>query len=133
MGDLPDVYKPTKRRSMTAKRRLKLFLEHKAVCCLCQGKIDGAREKWIVEHLTPLADGGLDEDDNCRPAHEKCAKKKTSGEATTRSRHRKAAQTHFGAKEKKGFTTNRAGKFKRKMDGTVVCRTTGKVVGGGKE
>ena len=101
MADLPDVYTPTKRKNMTAKRRLKVFLESEGRCCLCGATIDGVREKWIVEHLTPLADGGLDEEANMAPAHEKCAKSKTSGEAKTRKRHRRASQNHFGAKEKK--------------------------------
>ncbi len=130
MSDLPkDIYTPTKRRSMTSKRRMGIFMAHEGSCCICGGKIDGTRDKWIIEHLTPLADGGEDCDDNCAPAHEACARPKTSKEASTRSRHRKAAERHYGAKERTSFATNRAGKYKRRLDGTVVCRATGKIIG----
>lgn len=122
-SDLPtDIFTPTPRRNMTAKRRLKIFLAHNSVCCLCKQPIDGTRSRWIVEHLTPLADGGEDVDENCAPAHETCAKPKTKKEAGDRSRMRKSAEARFGAKERKGFATNRIGKWKKKMDGSVVRR-----------
>ena len=128
--DLPDVYTPTKRKALTPKQRLKMFLQHEGVCVICKGRIDGVRERWIDEHIIALADGGTNDLENRGPAHEKCARKKTSSEAGTRSRHRKAAERHLGAKGSGGFATNRGGKYKRKMDGTLVCRATGKIIGG---
>lgn len=128
--DLPDVYTPTPRKSFTAKQRLKVFLEKGGQCCICGGQIDGSRETWILEHVTALADGGTNDPSNLALSHENCAKGKTSGEASTRKRHRKAAERHFGAKQKTGFRTNKSGPYKKLMDGTVVCRKTGKPIKG---
>lgn len=131
MSDLPkDIYTPTKRKQFTAKQRLKVFMEHAGKCCICGGTINGTHEAWILEHIVPLADGGTNELDNMAPSHETCAKGKTSAEAGTRKRHRRAAQAHFGAKRRTGFKTNKAGPYKKLMDGTVVCRKTGKPIKG---
>jgi 5-methylcytosine-specific restriction protein A len=43
------------------------------VCVLCERKIDGVRERWIVEHIRALELGGPDDLDNMGPAHEACA------------------------------------------------------------
>lgn len=67
----------THRRSMSPTRRLRIWEAHKGVCIICSLPIDGAREKWIVEHIRALALGGADEDANCGPAHASCADQKT--------------------------------------------------------
>jgi hypothetical protein len=46
----------TKRKAMTPQMRLKVWENHKGICALCSGKIDGVRERWIVEHLRGLAE-----------------------------------------------------------------------------
>lgn len=131
--ELPDLT-PTKRKKMTAKRAMKIYLDAKGICCLCQTQIDGTRETWIIEHVLALADGGLDTESNMAPAHAKCAKKKTSKEATERAKHRRAAEKAHGADKAaaafegkakmkgRGFQTNRNSPFKKKMDGSVVRR-----------
>lgn len=130
---IPDVYIQGKRKALTPKRRLELFIERQGSCVECGGPIDATKDRWIVEHLIPIADHQSDEDanawDNLGVTHDKCAREKTSREAKSRTKLRKAALSHYGAKQKDGFNTNRSGKFKRKMDGTVVCRETGKVIG----
>lgn len=119
-----DIYTGTKRKPLTPKQKLKLFVDKGGVCCLCGGKIDSVRDAWD-EHVIPLIDGGGNEIENRDVAHAKCAQGKTSKEASSRSRLRKAGQRHFGAKKKaKGapMPGTKASGWKKKMDGSWVKR-----------
>lgn len=90
----------TKRRAMTPARRLRIFEEHKGVCVLCDTRIDGVREPWIVEHLTCLGLGGADEDKNCGPAHETCRRDKDKLDVAAIAKAKRIKQRHVGIKAK---------------------------------
>ena len=98
MSDLPTPYTVTPRKPLTAKQRLQQFIDHKGRCCLCGATIDGVRERWIDEHELSLWLEGGNELENRGVAHERCAKVKTSKEATQRARGRNFAERHLGAK-----------------------------------
>ena len=82
----------TRRKAMSAMRRLKIWEAHGGICILCKMKISGGQEAWTVEHVIPLGLGGKDEDDNCGPAHETCrrVKDKTDVADIARAKRRKA-------------------------------------------
>ena len=90
----------TKRRPMTPARRLKIWEEHRGICCLCDRPIDGAREPWIIEHLTCLGLGGEDEDKNCGPAHETCRRDKDKLDVAAIAKAKRIKQRHVGIKAK---------------------------------
>ncbi len=128
-----DPYSVSKRKPLTSKQRLQLLVANKGKCCICGQPIKGFKEKWddyaldeiefIDEHVQPLWLGGTNEFNNRGPAHIDCAKNKTSKEATERSRMRKAAEFHFGAKRpRKIMPGSRRHHLKKKLDGTVVPR-----------
>lgn len=118
----------TKRGSMTPARRLRIWEAHKGICCLCGKKIDGVRDKWTVEHLRALGLGGEDTDANCAPAHEACRRGKDKVDVSAIAKAKRVKAKHLGiAKPKSSLTHSR---FKRLMDGTVVDRRTGEIVGG---
>jgi 5-methylcytosine-specific restriction endonuclease McrA len=119
-----DPYAVEKRKPLTPKQRMQLFVDRGGVCCECGGKIH-VGEKWIDEHINPLSRTGSNNWDNRGIAHEKCARKKTSREATERSKVRSVAAKHFGAgKTSKGrpMAGTKASGWKKKLDGTVVRR-----------
>lgn len=126
--DVENFYESGKRKQLTPKRRMQLFLEHGGRCCVCGGKIHATHERWIVEHVIPIADFDGEKDanvwENLAPAHFKCAKAKTADEASGRAKLRRAAEKHFGAKPRKrsSFQTNRDGPFKAKIGGGVERR-----------
>ncbi|PVE25670.1 hypothetical protein DC522_04970 [Microvirga sp. KLBC 81] len=70
----------TVRRNLTARRRLQAWERTGGRCVLCGCRIDGARERWIVEHIRALELGGADDLSNLGPAHESCACEKTKGD-----------------------------------------------------
>ena len=116
----------TKRKNMTPRLRLKVWEAHKGMCILCKSKIDGVRERWILEHEIPLALGGKDDESNMGPAHEGCALVKTFGKSGDIAKAAKAKRVkikHLGIKKSKNpLPGSKGSKFKKKIDGSVVPR-----------
>lgn len=116
----------TKRKHMTPRMRLKIWENHKGMCALCGGKIDGVRQRWIVEHMRALELGGEDSESNMAPVHEACAIAKTVGKNGDHARAAKAKRVktkHLGIKKSKNpLPGSKGSKWKRKMDGSVVER-----------
>lgn len=89
----------TPRKAMGQMRRLRIWEAHKGVCILCGQKIDGVREKWIVEHVQALVLGGSDTDDNCGPAHETCRRVKDKADVADGARAKRRKARHLGIKK----------------------------------
>lgn len=128
-----DPYYVTPRKPLTNKQRLQLLIANEGKCCICGAPIVGYRERWddydlssvpfVDEHIIPLSRNGTNDWGNRGPAHVNCAKAKTAKEATERSRGRKAAEFHFGAKRPKRIMPgSRRHHLKKKSDGRVVRR-----------
>jgi hypothetical protein len=96
------------RKPLTAKQKLQMFVEAGGICCVCGFKIDGVKEAWD-EHINPLWLNGDNSAPNRAPAHEKCARAKTSGEAEVRAKIRNTAEKHFGAKKPKSSLSKKPG------------------------
>jgi 5-methylcytosine-specific restriction protein A len=118
---LPDPYGVTKRRPLTPKQKLKMFLDAGGICCICSQRIDGVREAWD-EHVDPLWLSGTNDMENRKPAHERCARVKTAKEATDRAKVQRVAERHFGAKRPKGFRKPKGAKFDWSQGRYVVRR-----------
>lgn len=72
-----EAVEATKRRAMTAKRRLSIWLEHDGQCGLCRLPVDLVGCE--IEHRIPVWLGGADDDGgNTYPAHPACHKAKTA-------------------------------------------------------
>lgn len=93
----------TPRRPMTDARRLRIWEREKGVCCLCGLKIDGVREKWIVEHKIALGLGGADEDENCGPAHERCRRVKDKADVPMIAKAKRMKAKHLGIRKRTSF------------------------------
>jgi 5-methylcytosine-specific restriction protein A len=93
----------TPRKPMSPMRRLRIWEAHKGRCVLCRRKIDGVRERWIIEHVRALALGGTDTDDNCGPAHASCGRDKTKADNASWSKAKRQKAKHVGASRPKGF------------------------------
>ena len=123
--------RPTRRRPMTPARRARIFARHAGLCGWCHEQIGGG-QAWEVDHATPLALGGADDDGpNAYPIHKDCHALKTYG--------RKQGRRVYGdlgliAKAKRirakrlGIETPKRGRpigwpgRVRKVDGTVAER-----------
>lgn len=112
------------RKPLTTLQRAKLFAEHNGICVICGEKIDGVRERWIDEHIIPLARGGTNAWSNRGPAHERCARSKTQADNSGAAKDKRVFAKHIGARVPKGrpMPGSRRSGWKRKLDGTVVRR-----------
>jgi 5-methylcytosine-specific restriction enzyme A len=118
MTDVPT----TPRRAMSQTRRLRIWEADKGICILCEHKIDGVREAWIVEHKIALGLGGADTDDNCGPAHEHCRREKDKIDVPMIAKAKRMKARHLGIKKRSTFAGSRDSKWKKRMDGSVVLR-----------
>lgn len=110
------------RKSLSPMQRLAVWERNAGLCHLCGRKIR-AGEKWDVSHDRPLGLLGEDGGDNLKVAHRACHSIQTREidvPAIARAKRRKAK--HAGIRKQGGFQTNRDGKFKQKIGGTVVLR-----------
>jgi 5-methylcytosine-specific restriction protein A len=88
------------RKPLTAKQRVQLFFERKGECCICHGNIS-VKDKWIDEHIIPLAMGGTNDWSNRGCAHVACAKDKTKKDVGDIAKAKRIEARHIGAKQPK--------------------------------
>ena len=113
----------TKRRSLSGRRRLEVWEKTGGTCVLCDRRIDGVRERWIVEHIRALELGGTDDIDNMGPAHEACGREKTLDDHARAAEAKRQKIRHLGAVVvARPLPGSRTSALKRKVDGTVVLR-----------
>lgn len=89
----------TPRKPMSQMRRLRIWEAHKGVCILCNRKIDGVRDEWIVEHVRALVLGGADSDENCAPAHESCRRVKDKVDVASGAKAKRMKAKHLRIKK----------------------------------
>ena len=112
------------KRSMSTRRRLRLFQDHGGICDYCGARIDGAREEWDIDHIIPLEISGDDDDDNLRPVHRKCHRLKTKRDRKDIAKSQRVYAKHTGAKAKtrNPLPGSRGSGLRKRMDGTVERR-----------
>lgn len=118
-----------RRKRLSTTERLALLERENATCHLCKGAIQPG-QAWDVSHEIALELGGADDDENRRATHRKCHRSHTA--AVDQPAIAKAKRNY--AKHRGAFVTRqpmrggRGDALKRRMDGTVVLRSTGKPV-----
>lgn len=110
------------RRRRTPKQRLAILEACGEICHICGNKIDGAKERWEIEHIIPLALGGEDGGGNLAPAHVACHREKTSADAGDIAKANRVRAKHNGARPPSQFPGSKGTRWKKKLDGTVVRR-----------
>ena len=119
------------RERLTRKQIAELYLRQDGRCPNCSQKLElkGGKPVCVDEHVTPLWRGGTNDLQNrelwCVP----CTKPKTAQEATERAKGHRVRDRHIGAKKaSRPMRFGRNDRLKRKMDGTIVDRATGKPI-----
>jgi 5-methylcytosine-specific restriction enzyme A len=113
------------RLSTTA--RFALLQREKYRCHLCTGLIY-IGQAWDISHEIPLELGGADDDQNRRCAHRKCHGVRTATvDLPAIARAKRIEASHHGARVARSpMRGGRNDILKRKMDGTIVFRDTGR-------
>ncbi|MDR7039975.1 hypothetical protein J2X36_004753 [Methylobacterium sp. BE186] len=121
----PEDIGTTLRRCLSPRRRLQAWERTNGKCVVCGDRIDGVRERWIVEHIRALELGGADELDNMGPAHEACGREKTRDDHARAAQAKRQKLRHIGATaSERPLPGSKASSLKRKINGTVVPRET---------
>lgn len=118
MTDVPT----TPRKPMPESRRLRIWEAHKGVCVLCGLKIDGVREKWIIEHPRALGLGGADDDSNAAPAHETCRRIKDKDDVSRIAKAKRQKAKHLGIRNRSVMPGSRDSKWKKPFNGPAERR-----------
>lgn len=111
------------RKPLTRNQRLKAHDEHGGTCCVCLQPIDKG-ERFIDEHIIPLALGGTNDKSNRGMAHIQCAKIKTKRDQALIAKAKRVRAKHLGFKKKNRskFACSKDLPFKKKLSGEVVPR-----------
>jgi 5-methylcytosine-specific restriction endonuclease McrA len=113
----------TRRARLSPRVRLAIWERAKGICVLCERRIDGVRERWIIEHMRALELGGPDEVDNMGPAHATCAQAKTRDDHQRAAKAKRQKIRHLGAGQtKRTLPCGRQSRWKKKINGTIVPR-----------
>jgi 5-methylcytosine-specific restriction endonuclease McrA len=113
----------TPRRKLTPHRRLQVWEKTAGICVICHLKIDGVRERWIVEHKRALELGGADELENMGPAHETCASAKTQDDHRRAAKAKRQKISYIGAHApRRPFPFGKGSPWKRTLSGHIIRR-----------
>lgn len=124
-----------KRKGRSKGQRIDVLHAHGGACYLCGLPINLARgDRMEVEHRIPIALGGADDHTNTLPAHAECHAQKTKADVRTIAKAKRVAKKHEGTfrQSRNAFATAKTGKFKQKLDGSLIDRATGRVVKAGR-
>ena len=114
----------THRQRISNRKRLELFEAAKGICHICEIKIR-VGEAWDLDHVVPLGLGGLDDEINMRPAHEKCHARKTSRQDVPDiAKSERVHAKHTGAwRSRRPMLGSKASGWKLGFDGKPVRRS----------
>jgi hypothetical protein len=119
----------SRRARLSTTARFALLQREEYRCHLCRGLIT-VGQAWDVSHEIPLELTGADDEANRRAAHRKCHRGHTAAvDLPAIARAKRIEASHHGAKvSNRPMAGGRADRFKRRMDGIVVFRATGRPV-----
>lgn len=109
--------------------RIRVFEKHHGTCYRSGLKIKPG-DKWDLDHIIALANGGEHRESNLAPILRVPHREKTKEDRKVQSRIYKIKKRHLGLAKSRGrpMAGTKASGLKRLMNGTVIDRRTGKPV-----
>lgn len=101
--------------------RLRVFAAHMGRCYL-SGRRIGPADAWEVDHIVALVNGGEHRERNLAPVLREKHREKTAEDVKQKAKNDRIRKRHLGIKKPSKFACSRQGKFKKKIDGSVVLR-----------
>jgi 5-methylcytosine-specific restriction protein A len=101
--------------------RLRVFERHGGICHI-SGRQIRPGEKWEVEHVVALANGGSHCESNLAPALVGPHRQKTAQDRKIKAKNDRIRKVRLGIRGKSKLPGGRDSPFKKKMNGTVVRR-----------
>lgn len=110
-----------------ARVKIRILERENFICHLTGAKIDPLRDEFDFDHKVSLILGGEHREGNLFPALRAAHRKKTAVEMAVKSKIARVKKKHVLGKSPSSLSHPN---LKRLMDGTVVDRRTGEVIGG---
>lgn len=101
--------------------RARVFIRDGGICHLSGRKIRPG-EKWEVEHVVALCNGGEHRESNMAPALVEPHKVKTAADRRVKAKDDRVRKRHLGIRKPSKFACARNSRFKKKITGEVVLR-----------
>lgn len=101
--------------------RMRIFDRYGGRCYLSDRKIMPG-DKWEVEHIKALANGGQHRESNMAPALVAPHKDKTRADRREKARIDKLRKRHLGIRKPSRFPGSRDSRWRKKLNGEVVER-----------
>lgn len=102
--------------------RLRVFEAHGGMCALTGRKITAA-DKWDVDHIIALANGGEHREKNLQPVLATAHREKTREDVALKSKIARVRKKHLGIyRPKSTLAGSKQSKWKRKVNGEIVPR-----------
>ena len=93
--------------------RQRVFDREGGKCHLCKQIIQAPGQKWDLDHVTAIINGGENREKNLKPAHRKCHKDKTAADVAEKAKVAAIRGKHIGAIRPKQTISSRG--FDRKQ------------------
>lgn len=84
--------------------RLRVFDRYKGICYLSNTKIE-AGDKWDLEHIIALCNGGENREDNLAPALKSPHKIKTKSDRRLKSKNDRVRKKHIGKEAERQYNS----------------------------
>lgn len=104
-----------------ARVRLRVFERHNGVCFLSGRKIT-ASDKWELDHLLALCNGGTHSEENLVPVLRDAHKIKTKADVKQKAKNDRIRKRHLGIRKPSRFPGSRNSQWKIKIGGGVERR-----------
>lgn len=101
--------------------RLRVFERYEGRCYLSGRKIMPG-DKWELEHIKALCNGGEHRESNLAPALATAHKVKTARDVAEKAKVDRLRKRHIGIRSPSRFACSRNSEFKKKISGEVVRR-----------
>jgi 5-methylcytosine-specific restriction protein A len=103
--------------------KLRVFYRHKGICHVSGRKI-APGEKWDIEHVIALCNGGRHAESNLAPALREKHPEKTKADMAEKKINNRVRMKHLGIRKRKSrpMPGSRDSGIKKRMDGTVERR-----------
>ena len=103
--------------------RLRVFERCGGICHISGQKITAA-DRWELDHIVALCNGGENRESNLAPALAKAHRAKTAEDVAQKAKDRRVRQKHLGIKTAKAtLPGSKESRWKRKVGGGVVLRS----------
>lgn len=112
------------RKRRTAEHREAICVAREWLCHICGFPVDPVRDRYELDHIIPLANGGTDDDDNLCPAHSKCHLAKTAKDVEKIAKAKRQRAQHLKTKvpTRNPLPGSKRSGWKQKLSGEWVRR-----------